>query len=95
VRQQLPVPKFTGAQLMIGVEGTPAVVPTEATKKTDPPAPAPVAGNGNKTAGDGNGVKNPLEAPRGNGDVKPPQPQGGGTPAEAPKPPAGERPLKY
>jgi tetratricopeptide (TPR) repeat protein len=95
VRQQLPVPKYTGAQLMIGAEGTPAVVPVEG-KKAEPAAAtaAPVPGNGKDEGGEGNGAKNPLEAPK--AEVKPPQQQqGGGAPAGAPKAPAGERPLKY
>src|SRR3954469_22954860 len=29
VKQQLPLPKYTGAQLMIGTEGTPAIAPSE------------------------------------------------------------------
>src|SRR5204862_8109120 len=37
VKQQLPLPKFTGVQLVIGVEGTPAVAPKGAS------AVAPVA----------------------------------------------------
>jgi tetratricopeptide (TPR) repeat protein len=88
VKQQLPVPKYTGAQLMVGVEGTPAVVPTEAPKKTSEPA---AAGNAKEDAVVGGGAKNPLEAPK--PEAKPQQP--GGAPAEAPKAPAGERPLKY
>ena len=76
--------------MMIGVEGTPAIVPVEA-KKTEP---AVGAGKSKEDAvvGAGNGAKNPLEAP--GTEVKPQQPTGG-APAEAPKAPAGERPLKY
>jgi tetratricopeptide (TPR) repeat protein len=93
VKQQLPVPKFTGAQLMIGVEGTPAIGPSE----TKPPtgaetAPPPanlkdevVSGSGPAAAPatPGDAAKNPLDGP------KPPQ---GGT-ADAPKPaPDGNKP---
>jgi tetratricopeptide (TPR) repeat protein len=87
VKRELPVPKYTGAQLLIGVEGTPAIVPTEA-KKPDPAPPAPAPGNGKDAA-----AKNPLEAPPKASEEPKPAQQGGGTPA--PKPPAGERPLKY
>jgi len=38
IRQQLPVPKFKGIQLVIGVEGTPAIAPGTAVIAKPPPA---------------------------------------------------------
>jgi tetratricopeptide (TPR) repeat protein len=87
VKRELPVPKYTGAQLLIGVEGTPAIVPAEAKKPDPAPAPPAPANAKDETP------KNPLEAPPKTSEEPKPTQQGGGTPA--PKPPAGERPLKY
>jgi len=94
VKQQLPMPKYTGAQLMIGVEGTPAIVPSES-KPTPPPVTETpnvkddVATGSNNSNGGGAAPppatppQNPLDAP------KPKSPT-------APKtPPAGDPPLKY
>jgi tetratricopeptide (TPR) repeat protein len=89
VKQQLPIPKYTGAQLMIGVEGTPAIVPVEG-KKTEQAAGAPGSAKEDAVVG-GGGAKNPLEAPKAEAKPQPPS----GAPAEGPKAPAGERPLKY
>jgi tetratricopeptide (TPR) repeat protein len=97
VKQQLPLPKFTGAQLMIGPEGTPAITPTEGksahvASPGDTPAPPKddvVTSNdtnnnsgGANTPPPQNAPQNPLETP------KPKAP-------ETPKAPAGDRPLKY
>ena len=94
VKQQLPMPKYTGAQLMIGVEGTPAIVPSES-KPTPPPVTETpnvnddVATGSNNSNGGGAAPppatppQNPLDAPKPNSPT-------------APKtPPAGDPPLKY
>jgi tetratricopeptide (TPR) repeat protein len=96
VKQQLPMPKFTGAQLMVGPEGTPAITPADAkptpagaATPTETPAPASpkdeVVNNGTGGATPPPPVtppQNPLDT------AKPKTP-------EAPKAPPGDRPLKY
>jgi tetratricopeptide (TPR) repeat protein len=83
VKGQLPTPKFTGVQLLIGVEGTPAI--------------PPVAGAGNQAPGAGVATEEPkvanLTEAVGNATGEKPVEK----PAvEKPKVPgAGERPLKY
>jgi hypothetical protein len=80
VKQQLPLPKFTGVQLVIGVEGTPAVAP----KGAPAAAAAPVANLAEEVSpGNVNPPPDPQKQPE---PVKQP---------EAPKAPGGERPLKY
>ena len=111
VKQQLPVPKYTGAQLMIGPEGTPAIVPGEVRSPSAGEAATPanlkdeVVGGAAAAPPPGEASKNPLEGskPREGGTTpdapKPPADAGKPTdtpkPPEAPKAPAGERPLKY
>ena len=99
VKQQLPVPKFTGVQVAIGVEGTPAIAPTN--------APDPKPGNP-KAAGDPQ-ANQPAAAAAGNpldpaGEAKPvgsKSSDAAGNPldkpaADAPPPPKKDnRPLKY
>jgi hypothetical protein len=81
VKNQLPVPKFTGVQMVIGVEGTPAVAPVAAKKGA---GEEPRVGNLQDAVVEKNaepGVK-PVEKPV-------------AKPVEGPKAPAGDRPLKY
>jgi predicted nucleic acid-binding Zn-ribbon protein len=91
VKQQLPVPKFSGAQLVMGVEGTPAIAPADG--KASGAKPTPPTNLQDEVAGAKPGEvvvgppKNPLEegaAPKADA------PKTG----EAPKP-AVEKPLKY
>jgi tetratricopeptide (TPR) repeat protein len=97
VKQQLPMPKYTGAQLMIGPEGTPAITPTEPRvaphaaanpAPTETPAPPPAK---DELAGQ-QPPPNPLDVPKAPEPAKPKDPS---KPAEAPKAPTGDRPLKY
>jgi tetratricopeptide (TPR) repeat protein len=87
VKQQFPVPKFTGVQVAIGPEGTPTIPPTNAPdpkpaakpSDTKPPEPKPEPSKTSDASG------NPLEK----------QPDATPTkPAETPKKPD-NRPLKY
>lgn len=96
VKQQLPVPKFKGVQLAMGVEGTPAIAPVAAgaghhapavpavPAKVDPPAkvePVKVEPGG-KTA---------------DVQVGPPKKEGQASPKvpDAEKPAVADKPLKY
>jgi tetratricopeptide (TPR) repeat protein len=88
IKQQLPVPKFTGVQVAIGVEGTPAIPPTNApdAKPNDSkPAEAKPAEPKPEPSTTSDAVGNPLEK------KSEPAP---GKPAETPKK-ADNRPLKY
>jgi tetratricopeptide (TPR) repeat protein len=86
IKQTLPTPKFTGAQVAIGVEGTPAIPPTNS---PDPAATPPNAGAANlqdqftEPTKPADPAANPLD--------KSPTPD---KPAETPKRPD-NRPLKY
>jgi tetratricopeptide (TPR) repeat protein len=87
IKQQLPVPKYTGVQLMIGVEGTPAIAPI------DKSGSVPVVNLKDEVAGGGaEASKNPLEAPK---PAEAPKAQEPSKNPDAPKAPAGEKPLKY
>jgi hypothetical protein len=84
IKNQLPVPKYTGVQLAVGVEGTPAMTPA---------SPGPGAANlANEVGGGGAAAEKaePEKAEPEKGEPAVPQPQ-----PEAPTKPAGERPLKY
>jgi hypothetical protein len=98
VRQQLPVPKFTGAQVLIGVEGTPAVAPVAGAIKGGGAVPAAAQAEEPKVANLQDAVGNPAEQAVG----KPAEKPAAEKPAQTPKPApagdaggAGERPLKY
>jgi tetratricopeptide (TPR) repeat protein len=89
VKQQLPVPKFTGVQLVMGVEGTPAITPSD--KSAVPVAVENLADE--LTAGTPAAI-----------DADPPKPQASvkaatapTTPSPAPSTPTTprEKPLKY
>jgi|GEM_PF-719585 len=83
VRQQLPTPKFKGVQVMIGVEGTPAVAPAPKTTVS------PVVDLKEEVGGS---VKTPnSEAPK---VVETPKAESKPA-AETPKPGANDKPLKY
>jgi len=85
LKDQLPTPKFTGAQLVMGVEGTPAITPAD-----KPPTPVAVENlAGELTAG----TTPPVVS-------DPPKPVAPATtaPTTHPAPPASppkEKPLKY
>jgi tetratricopeptide (TPR) repeat protein len=95
VRQQLPQAKFSGVQLAIGVEGTPAVAPAGR------PAGGPANLQGEVAGGGGDAAVVPggsPETPRPDAAPKPveaPAAVEAQNPVETPKAPAGERPLKY
>jgi tetratricopeptide (TPR) repeat protein len=85
LKDQLPVPKFTGAQLVMGVEGTPAIAPVD-----HPTAPVAVENlAGELTGGNTAPASTDSVAP-----VKPPA-TAPATPASVPPTPPREKPLKY
>jgi Flp pilus assembly protein TadD len=99
VKQQLPLPKFTGVQVVIGVEGTPAVGPGEkpTQQATSAPPAAAVEAPANLTdavgggagGAKGGGGKSPDAAKPAAGEgAATPKPAGGGGGG-------GDRPLKY
>ena len=84
VKQQLPVPKFTGVQLVMGVEGTPAIAPSDKSA-----APATVENLAGELSG---GPETPIATDT----AKPQAPGKSPTTAPAPATPAPkEKPLKY
>jgi tetratricopeptide (TPR) repeat protein len=89
VKQQLPVPKFTGVQVAIGVEGTPAIAPTIAPdpKPGDLKANPPAAGNPLDRPGEAQPAASKSSDPAGN-PLDPPK--GESTPKKS-----DNRPLKY
>jgi hypothetical protein len=80
VKQQLPMPKYNNVQLVIGVEGTPAIPPVDAPNPLSAPAPVVVAPAAPETKVEG--PANLLD-----------EVTGGGAKPEAPK--VAEKPLKY
>jgi Flp pilus assembly protein TadD len=93
VKQLLPVPKYSGIQIMIGVEGTPAVTPVAAGGA----GAGPVANLKDEVSG-GTGTTgtppvNPLDTPK--VPEKPEPVKDASKPGDAAKPPGGEKPLKY
>ena len=88
VRQQLPTPKFKGVQVMIGVEGTPAVAPAPKTTVSPVVDLKEEVGSGGVTPAKAETSKTEpkaVEAPK--AESKPA--------GETPKPGAGDKPLKY
>jgi tetratricopeptide (TPR) repeat protein len=93
VKQQFPIPKYTGAQVPIGVEGTPAIPPTNAAEPKpanlqdhlNDARPAPKSTPSTTSDASGNPLDKAADAPK---------------PAETPKTPepakkTDNRPLKY
>jgi tetratricopeptide (TPR) repeat protein len=89
IKGTLPAPKFTGVQLVMGVEGTPAIAPAD-----KPGGITPVANLANELTGGGDGAAatatpvtpEPIKTPA--PEIKAPEAP------KAPTPPA-DKPLKY
>jgi tetratricopeptide (TPR) repeat protein len=85
VKQQLPLPKYKGVQLVIGVEGTPVIAPAAA------PAKPKASGNPlDEIAAKPNDAV--IIPPKNQPEVAPANPP---KPTDPPKVPAAEKPLKY
>jgi hypothetical protein len=98
IKGTLPAPKFTGVQLVMGVEGTPAIAPADKPGGVTPVANLAdeLSGGGGAAAAAAPATPTPTPTPAAPEQTKTPVPPEIKTP-EAPKPPAlpADKPLKY